>query len=322
MSLVRISDLGVLLWAARMNLPGTLQTVPRAEYFAFLYLCQRAIPGSTILYMTDHLPLKKTFYGGWVAAHKAQNADLIVPALKAIEEKELIVDIKWMPSHIASDIIGPIPYNLSRIDLLGNQHADAHAKAAAKLHEISLNLSSKVLYYANLVRRIQKRLATIICSLPHRPQTPNPPPCPMEGLDDLMAVSDHVCFEQLGRVSCARCFNSLSLTHKSSLKDWLKTKCTHINCNSDRPVPLSYDAIHIGRLRVHSSHRTCIYKGLVYCGKCGGAYTQKSKLGNLAEPCTTPTLYGRNNLSRLSAGELPYYLTHWPNGDNSTRKLV
>ncbi len=97
-SLIRADALGNLKWAAQMNLPGPRQTVPRAEYFGFNYLCERAEENSVIEYVTDHLPLKKAFEGGVHAAQKVLNWDLMVPAFSAIHRKSLTVTMRWMPS--------------------------------------------------------------------------------------------------------------------------------------------------------------------------------------------------------------------------------
>ncbi len=58
-SLIKADSSGNLRFAARMNLPGARQTVPRAEYLAFHHLIMRAEVGATVEYVTDHLPLKK-----------------------------------------------------------------------------------------------------------------------------------------------------------------------------------------------------------------------------------------------------------------------
>ena len=54
-----------------------------------------------------------------------------------------------------------------------------------------------------------------------------------------------------------------------------------------------------------------VFKGLIYCDKCG-SYTQRTKLGNLASPCSPPTSYGKTNIRRIHSGKLPYNLAEWP----------
>ena len=62
-----------------------------------------------------------------------------------------------------------------------------------------------------------------------------------------------------------------------------------------------------------------IFKGLIYCTKCGNR--GPSKLVNLSLPCTLPTDYGLRNLAAINEGRLPEQLDKWPNDDNVPNKI-
>ena len=55
---------GQLRFGARFNLPGIVQTVPRAELFCLVWLVRRLTPLSDIEYITDNKGLYDTFLGG------------------------------------------------------------------------------------------------------------------------------------------------------------------------------------------------------------------------------------------------------------------
>ena len=60
-----------------------------------------------------------------------------------------------------------------------------------------------------------------------------------------------------------------------------------------------------------ATNYVCIYKGLVFCSKCG-SISRYSKLGHLAQICEPPAYYGKGNLSRLDNGFLPINVNIWP----------
>ena len=73
-----------------------------------------------------------------------------------------------MPTHT---IPGDDLASVTALDVIGNDSADMQAEAAAKIHVVSLNMSSHVLWYLNLAARIQKRLVHIMCSPDARKRT-------------------------------------------------------------------------------------------------------------------------------------------------------
>jgi len=83
---------------------------------------------------------------------------------------------------------------------------------------------------------------------------------------------------------------------------------------ADRPIPLKYEEVHGGDNTSHSSHILYVYRGLVYCNRCG---VRSGRLGlrKLAKPCSPSSEYGVQSLKALRLGQNPPpILVHWPPG--------
>ena len=93
---------------------------------------------------------------------------------------------------------------------------------------------------------------------------------------------------------------------------FLEGPCGAIGHPVDKPVPLPYEAVHIGNQLAHYIHKLQIYRGIVYCRICG--MRGPTKLHNLAHPCKPPTAYGKQVLSSLNQGRLPAGLSNWQLG--------
>ena len=68
----------------------------------------------------------------------------------------------------------------------------------------------------------------------------------------------------------------------------------------------------IGRQAIHSSHKPYIYRGLVYCNKCGAYSGTGRKIDNLVKECSEPTRWGKDNKKFINDGKLPRGLNRWP----------
>ena len=82
-------------------------------------------------------------------------------------------------------------------------------------------------------------------------------------------------------------------------------------CNVITGGPLHDKFIHVGNQFVHHSHKLNMFKGFVYCGKCGyrrGA----TQVRLLAKPCSPPGLAGIRTLEAIRDGKLPPGLEEWP----------
>ena len=117
-----------------------------------------------------------------------------------ISTKQLILTVRWIPSHLSEklskDPNDVIPEFVSKLDIKANDWADEHAGKAAHSAEVSLNVSTPCLYHYHHIRRVQKRLVTILCTLPDRPKHIPKAKIPKEELCTIIAASRHVIFGQ------------------------------------------------------------------------------------------------------------------------------
>ncbi len=165
-----ISSDASLLFGASFNLPGQVQTVPRGELYALVTLIDFVQPGSTIDYVTDNKGLYDTYQRGPQYALRTTNCDLYKEVYDVMYKKALLVEVRWVPSHLLQQPQKGVYNCMSNLDIQGNAQADELAGQAARKFTVPLNVSSKYLYYINLTKRIQLRLATILTNLPDRPK--------------------------------------------------------------------------------------------------------------------------------------------------------
>ena len=116
------------------------------------------------------------------------------------------------------------------------------------------------------------------------------------------------------RLYCLRCKSPGVTVNSPACKAWLQSTCTAIGIALERPVPLTYDNMVVGRQSVDPSHKAMIYKGLIYCDTCGATAGKKRQLNYLAQPCDVPQPWGLKTLSQIRKGELPHGLkkSGWP----------
>ena len=147
-------------WGVQMNLPGVVQTVPRAELYALRYLLNAATENANIEFITDNKNNCETFNNDIFAGTKSVNHDLFKNIFGSISNKLLVVTVRWMPSHLqdklSADEEFKLPENVSMNDVKGNQWADELAGDSAKSFEVPLNVSSPYLYHKSLTKNTKK----------------------------------------------------------------------------------------------------------------------------------------------------------------------
>jgi hypothetical protein len=170
-------------------------------------------------------------------------------------------------------IVHWLPADITALDIKGNEFADLQAGKAAENHVVNLNASSHYLWYINHARRIQQRPVVIMCSLEARkkPQVEDPiqrmlPKSP--AIETLFPFSSHVPCHNGNSIMCARCSCSYPRNHEY-IRKWLISECPMLNSTIDRPRPLSAEIFQVGRKSIHVSHKLNIFKGLMYCRRCG-----------------------------------------------------
>ena len=225
-----------------------------------------------------------------------------------------------MPSHL-EDGKKIWPAHVSNVDVAGNQLADKYASLAAQkaMKELPPQIIADVTFYYALVKRIQKRIIVIIQNLPERKrkQTVLSPKELKPKLDDLLNESNHVLVRQDGRIHCKVCLSCFNETDPL-MKKWIMSACTGIHSSTSshiKPVHIYDKFLHIGNQFIHYTHQLQVFKGLVYCGKCG--YRKgTNQVRNLARSCIPPDTYGARNLKAILDGKLPHGLDQWPDQDD------
>jgi hypothetical protein len=258
------------------------------------------------------MSLTLSFNGGTRSAVNSANCDLWEKVFRHISTKKLTVEVRWMPSHL-KDGKKVRPESVSDRDIEANDKADELARLAADLIQVPLPIATNYIHYVELTSIVQKRLATIIMNLPARVHTKKEPKiaAPREKVADLIGTSSHSISFKNNRYFCQQCHNNFR-SNDPNLKLWLKAQCCKDNPHDyhDRPTKVSA-TIHIGNSIAHHSHELFMYRGLIYCNKCGG-YGQ-SKLRLLSSQCEEPKEAGTRNLEAIAKGQMPHGVTIWPN---------
>ena len=251
-------------WGIRMNLPGAVQTVARAELYALYFLLNNLEPNSRVIFVTDNEANYKKYHAGEEAALRSMNSDLFKSIFDNIRNKGIDLTVRWMPSHIKEkrqsnpDLV--IPGDITELDIEANSWADVLAGEEARILTVPMNVSSTYLYYYHLTRKIQRRIIAILKELPSRPKHIPKVRIPAPSLEECMLNSSHVVFKpdpNGSQIACIRCKQRFS-THNPNVKHWLTTRCWAIGTDADKPDPLPYEHIHLGNNAIHHSHNIYI----------------------------------------------------------------
>ena len=232
-----------------------------------------------------------------------------------------------MPSHL-EDGKKIWPSHVSALDVKGNQFADDYASISAKGHELDSVIANPTIYSYTLVKKIQKRIIAIIRNLPDRDkkQIIRSQKELKPSIESITAESEHVLVGDQGRYTCQVCASSFKSTD-SLFQEFITSSCTaqHTSALSHcRPTPIDDNFMHVGNQFIHHSHKLNIYRGFVYCGKCG-CKKGTNQVRLLAKPCAPPGLSGIRNLVAIQEGKLPHGYTSWPDedsGDGSSDELM
>ena len=161
--LAAIDSIGNLVWGLSLNLPGQCQTVPRGELFAIFYTVFKSEDNTNIEFITDNLGCYNTYNKGKSLAVLSNNGDLYRKIFNLLEQKNVSLIVRWMPSHLLPYDVRPP--GVSDLDVIGNNFADKEAGKAAESYCVELNASSQFFHWRNLAGRVQRRMAAIIQNL-------------------------------------------------------------------------------------------------------------------------------------------------------------
>ena len=124
-------------------------------------------------------------------------------------------------------------------------------------------------------------------------------------LREVAALSAHVAEFGQHRASCARCRSSISLGSSQLVKHWLEATCQEILVGAVRPYKLPIDTVIIlGKQVTHHSPNLYVYRGLLYCIKCGarGEHMLKKLVSRCEQPLSCKQSFGKSTIDRINKG--------------------
>ena len=135
---------------------------------------------------------------------------------------------------------------------------------------------------------------------------PKPP-----SLEDLASCSQHCVVFGATRIKCLGCFASVSLNSVSA-RTWLSSACVSEDSRKHvfRYRPINVTGICVGSQAIHHTHKVTLYRGLLFCIRCGGrGPTCLRKLSTFCRPATRAGIAVKDALER---GNLPPGMDAWP----------
>ena len=313
------SDL--FLWGAFAPLPGKLQTVPRAELYAILVVCQHVVREGHIVIVSDSKLNVDAFNKGEPFCMTAANCDLWREVFDCIEKRALSLQLLWSKGH-ADDLETFVSYNVTARNLLGNLCADALARRGAEGGQVSLQDAMDLKWHHALVKRIQARAVVILNTTQSKTskqacEKVRPEKVRKVTVAGLAIATEHR-FTTLSRtLHCYVCLRHSGHT-QAARRAFLQSPCKVDVSMTDtifrgrfKPATVPQETtVQVGRAELHSSHRVKVYRGLYYCAVCG--YYAHAKAQKLSSPCQK-SLEGERRALRLNQGKLPSGMSTWPN---------
>jgi len=151
-----------LQWAARFPLPGTHQSVPRAELYAIYMLVTRVKYG-VLKVVSDSFVNVDMYHKGKLAALKSVNSDLWKAVFAHVEVMNIRLQIYWVPGHLDTKVIKS-RVRVEDIFFALNFCADKFADQAAHESQLEMNPVSSLMFNCTLVKKIQRRSTRILVS--------------------------------------------------------------------------------------------------------------------------------------------------------------
>ena len=115
------------------------------------------------------LTIKKAadvYNGGPQAGSTSSDCDLFNKLFQPWISKGIVLNVRWMPSHLK--LTDPRPSGVSDTDIVSNGHADQQAGFASLECSVPTDLANEYSEKYNLVSIVQKRIIAIIRNLPDR----------------------------------------------------------------------------------------------------------------------------------------------------------
>ncbi len=268
-------------------------------------------PNTIVKFSSDNKVFVDVFNLGYCHARTKLNSDLYRYIFRLIRDKAIQFSVYWMPSHLddaeQKERNLPTPEWVSRHHISGNSHADRLANSACQSHDLLIEDAKPIIDAVTLCNRVQRRLAAIVCSLPHRTSVshvPSKPPLTFRPpVSFLMQRSLHVFSDPTStQLSCVICLCKHSIL-SPGIRDFLASSCSPciVSPSSRVSGPISIN----GRC-THVTHNLAVCNSEYYCIVCG--CFARDRVLKLTQCCRDPlriTPHGALTLSNVQRGLRP-----------------
>ena len=308
-------------------LPGAKQSAPRGELFSILVVVTHVAAGVVHIYTDSQLNVD-LYALGPEKCKASSNGDLWTELYDILATKTLELHLHWVKGHANAEIAQQ--YNVSSVDMLGNYIADALARRGANDVAVLSDDAFSVKWHYSTAYKIQARATVILSHVGIRkaaaPVRAKPPPRLTTSAYRLQ--SQHTTVSMGRHLHCVQC-NTTSPIGRQAIVQWLSTPCqpdtellSSFKAGHSRPARLAVGKqLSIGHQHIHVSHDMLVYRGLMFCRKCG--YYGIKRALRLTDPCghyfTTDDAGQRRRrhaarvVASLLKGNLPHGVDAWPN---------
>ena len=246
------------------------------------------------------------------------NADLYELLFQHVHTNNITLTTRWIPSHLDTEPEKARPDWVMQHHISGNAQADRLADIAATAATISdMNITRRVIDHTYLTKRIQARLATIVCNLPNRSKhiKYKVPKEVATSRQTLISLSHHSLVQRGDIIFCTVCKGRINF-NSPNLRSFLDKVCdivsqVHVGRYAqDKPVRIN-TTVQIANSVTHPSHKLMSYRGVIFCNACGCA--AQTVLRGLAKSCKrSRNGHGQRVQERIAQGLLPHGMNTWP----------
>ena len=315
----------LFLWGAHCNLPGAFQTVPRSELYAWIFIIERAVPLGRLEFVSDselNVKIAKDIADNdGVVPDDVDNFDLWARFWKRARGRDSLPTARWTNGHVEEKDLQK--YAPSWVDIFGNECADTLAGRSAKLAKVTSAQAHLVLSHFRITREIQRRALAILQLVSGEPWQPRPASYSLPRLagfaSGALVPTAHKLLWVGNRVACSDCLQGRSASSAALLKAWLASPCEGfspeaalVRQSASKPSHLPVGTVQfVGSREVHQTHDLWLYRGLLYCKRCGAYAGTRARL--LAQACRrVVSASGSQVLAAIADDVKPRNLRAWP----------
>ena len=201
-------------------------------------------------------------------------------------------------------------------DWLGNHMADRLADKGAQANRVGINMERQHHHWlmrANLVQKrllaVQKKYMEAMGSVRKATRIVQDP----AWVRALKASGHQLYWQKRKGATCRKCHQSMPA---KKLKQWIKDSCCNPTATWSAGLERPQGSFQVAGHELDSSHALLSYRGIVFCGACGGYATTMGQVTGrpktLRAPCRGATSTGTRALKRIKKGLPPESGREWP----------